>query len=150
VAVFAAATADRRQVRQLRRLAQRLASDKQLDCFFGEREDTLQLTVHLSADRVIRSGLGWFGQPKTGPPMGTTTPRRLPRGRVIKGELSGGLKAVADEPGDPEERTTSALERCADALERVATVLEAQREDELQRRLNEPSLAGPRVRRGED
>ena len=62
-----AATRDRRQLRQLRRLVGRLADDDTLDCYgivdhFGET----RLTVFLRADRDQHRGIGWFGEGRFG------------------------------------------------------------------------------------
>jgi hypothetical protein len=59
----AAATGDRRQVRQLRRLSRRLAGDPGLDCTLNDRPDgSTCLTVCRSGG--ARRGLGSWGDPK--------------------------------------------------------------------------------------
>jgi hypothetical protein len=67
VALFAAATADRRQLRHLRRLVDRLAADDLLDVTVGEIGNATEMTVYLRAERQHRRGLGVLGEPKTDP-----------------------------------------------------------------------------------
>jgi hypothetical protein len=62
IAALAASTDDDRQLRQLRRLAYRLAADERLDCTLGEHGDgATWLTVFARTGRDSRRGLGYVG-----------------------------------------------------------------------------------------
>jgi hypothetical protein len=61
-----AATDDRRQVRQLRRLSHLLAAGDDLDCTLGDRPDGVTcLTAFQRGNEKARRGLVSWGDPKT-------------------------------------------------------------------------------------
>jgi hypothetical protein len=64
-AVRTAATVDKRQVRQLRRLGYRLADDETLGVQLNDHNDgATYLTVHLRGGRAARRGFGWLDDPR--------------------------------------------------------------------------------------